>query len=52
MSSGLPLKADTARCSWHVANVPDTPMAIQPSISNKNPRLRDRRFGVAANNTG
>ena len=22
MSSGLPLKADIARCSWHVANVP------------------------------
>src|SRR5216683_2057121 len=22
MSSGLPLKADIARCSWHVSNVP------------------------------
>ncbi len=22
ISSGLPLKADTARCSWHVSNVP------------------------------
>jgi hypothetical protein len=22
MSSGLPLKADVARCSWHVAKVP------------------------------
>jgi hypothetical protein len=29
MSSGLPLKADIARCSWHVANVP-IPEAAEP----------------------
>jgi hypothetical protein len=23
MSSGLPLKADIVRCSWHVSNVPN-----------------------------
>jgi hypothetical protein len=27
MSSGLPLKADIARCTWHVANVPTTEMS-------------------------
>jgi hypothetical protein len=27
MPSGLPLKADIARCSWHVANVPESDIA-------------------------
>ena len=32
MSSGLPLKGDIARCSWHVANVPEPEVAYAGKI--------------------
>src|SRR5258708_18436079 len=41
MFSGLPLKADIARCSWHVANVPKHKVAaLQPAARGQEPRGR------------
>ena len=41
MSYGLPLKADIARCSWHVSKVPEHEVAaLQPAAREQEPRGR------------
>jgi hypothetical protein len=51
MSSGLPLKADMARCDWHLAKVPyaaiDQPYSITSSARPSSVAIRDS-YGLTA----